>query len=82
MVDTSHRSIVHKWFISAVRIKIVFNLFLQWLLGTGSVNTTARSDAPNAMHTDQVNIPTISLEFLLLLLIRFFSSLFSNQISN
>ena len=41
--------------ISAKRTKIELIMFLQWLLGTGSVNTTARSDASNAMHTDQVN---------------------------
>ena len=56
MVD-SRRSIVHDWSHFSHKDKDCVELdgvFLQWLLGTGSVNTTTRSDASNAMHTDQV----------------------------
>ena len=55
MVDTIADQLLTIGLISAKRIEIVLIMFLQWLLGTGSVNTTARSDASYAMHTDQVN---------------------------
>ena len=54
MDDTVADELVAIGLTSAKRIKIVLIMFLQWLLGTGSVNTTTRSDASNAMHTDQV----------------------------
>ena len=55
MDDTVADELVAIGLTSAKRIKIVLIMFLQWLLGTGSVNATACSNASNAMHTDQVN---------------------------